>query len=158
MPYYVKVTKQVRDAILPANISVTRTFDGNYLMFQSALSGVTGATLSDRVAKVGGSLLTVLEAKQEVSGEICKECYTPEEYAGKTEVEAGDTEAAADGEPESESDDQKQQPTGIQPTSVGTQEVNIPSVVAPGTDGEPGSESGNESDNAKEESEVEDEQ
>lgn len=143
MPYYVKITKQVRSAILPANISVTRTFDGNYLVFQSALSGVAGATLSDRVAKVGGSLLTVLEAKQEVSGEICKECYTPEEYADKDEAET---------------DDQEQQPMEAQPASVGTQEVNTPSVVAPGADDEPGNESDNENGGTKEESEVEDEQ
>lgn len=158
MPYYVKVTKQVRDAILPANISVTRTFDGNYLVFQSALSGVDGATLSDRTAKVGGALLTMLEAKQEVDGEICKECYTPEEYAGKAEVEAKGTGAAADGEMERDPDDQEQQSMGAQSASVGTQDVDILSVMAPAADGDLENESDNKGNDDKEESEVEDEQ
>lgn len=154
MPYYVKITKQVRDVILPADISVKKTFDGNYLVFQSALSGVDGVTLSDRAAKVGGALLTVLEAKQEVDGEICKECYTPEEYADKAEVETGGTDSAADAETERKVSDSEQQSMGVQPTMVGTQEVNIPSVMAPAADDD----SENESNNDKEESEVEDEQ
>lgn len=158
MPYYVKVTKQVRDAILPADISVKKTFDGNYLVFQSALSGVDGATLSDRAAKVGGSLLTVLEAKQEVDGEICKECYTPEEYAGKAEVETDGIGSANDAEEERKVSDPEQQPMGAQPTTVGIQEVNVPSVMAPAAaDGDSENESDNKGNNDKEESEVEDE-
>ena len=33
MPYYVKVTKKVREAILPAYLVVQKTFDGNSLQY-----------------------------------------------------------------------------------------------------------------------------
>ena len=82
MPYYVKVTKKVREALLPAYLVVQRTFDGNYLLFQSALSRVEGNTLSERCAAVGGSLITPLEVAGEVNGTSCASCYTPKEYGG----------------------------------------------------------------------------
>lgn len=82
MPYYVKVTKKVREALLPAYLVVQRTFDGNYLLFQSALSKVEGNTLSERCAAVGGSLITPLEVASEVNGTSCASCYTPKEYGG----------------------------------------------------------------------------
>lgn len=81
MPYYVKVTKKVREALLPAYLVVQRTFDGNYLLFQSALSKVEGNTLSERCAAVGGSLITPLDVAGEVNGTSCASCYTPE-YGG----------------------------------------------------------------------------
>lgn len=82
MPYYVKVTKKVREALLPACLVVQRTFDGNYLLFQSALSKVEGNTLSERCAAVGGSLITPLDVAGEVNGTSCASCYTPKEYGG----------------------------------------------------------------------------
>ena len=82
MPYYVKVTKKVREALLPAYLVVQRTLDGNYLLFQSALSKVEGNTLSERCAAVGGSLITPLEVAGEVNGTSCASCYTPKEYGG----------------------------------------------------------------------------
>lgn len=82
MPYYVKVTKKVREALLPAYLVVQRTFDGNYLLFQSALSKVEGNTLSERCAAVGGSLITPLDVAGEVNGTSCASCYTPKEYRG----------------------------------------------------------------------------
>lgn len=82
MPYYVKVTKKVREALLPAYLVVQRTFDDNYLLFQSALSKVEGNTLSERCAAVGGSLITPLEVAGEVNGTSCASCYTPKEYGG----------------------------------------------------------------------------
>lgn len=82
MPYYVKVTKKVREALLPIYLVVQRTFDGNYLLFQSALSKVEGNTLSERCAAVGGSLITPLEVAGEVNGTSCASCYTPKEYGG----------------------------------------------------------------------------
>ena len=82
MPYYVKVTKKVREALLPAYLVVQRTFDGNYLLFQSALSKVEGNTLSERCAAVGGSLITPLEVAGEVNGTSSASCYTPKEYGG----------------------------------------------------------------------------
>ena len=85
MPYYVKVTKKVREALLPAYLVVQRTFDGNYLLFQSALSRVEGNTLSERCAAVGGSLITPLEVAGEINGTSCAPCYTPKEYGGDEE-------------------------------------------------------------------------
>lgn len=82
MPYYVKVTKKVREALLPAYLVAQRTFDGNYLLFQSALSKVEGNTLSERCAAVGGSLITPLEVAGEVNGTSFASCYTPKEYGG----------------------------------------------------------------------------
>ena len=82
MPYYVKITKKVRDAILPAYLVLRRTFDGNFLIYQSALERVEGNTLRERCDKVGGVLLTPLEAKEEIAGIICKTCYTPAAYGG----------------------------------------------------------------------------
>ena len=82
MPYYVKVTKKVREALLPAYLVVQRTFDGNYLLFQSDLSKVEGNTLSERCAAVGGSLITPLDVAGEVNGTSCASCYTPKEYGG----------------------------------------------------------------------------
>lgn len=82
MPYYVKVTKKVREALLPAYLVVQRTFDGNYLLFQSALSKVEGNTLSERCAAVGGSLITPLDVAGEVNGTSSAPCYTPKEYGG----------------------------------------------------------------------------
>lgn len=82
MPYYVKVTKKVREALLPTYLVVQRTFDGNYLLFQSALSKVEGNTLSERCAAVGGSLITPLDVAGEVNGTSCASCYTPKEYGG----------------------------------------------------------------------------
>lgn len=82
MPYYVKITKKVRYAILPAYLVLRRTFDGNFLIYQSALERVEGNTLRERCDKVGGALLTPLEAKEEIAGTICKTCYTPAAYGG----------------------------------------------------------------------------
>lgn len=87
MPYYVKVTKEVRDALLPPEVSVTKAKDGNYILYQTALAGVKGATLSERVAYVGGVLLTQLQTKQEMSGEVCGKCHTPKAYGGSDEPE-----------------------------------------------------------------------
>ena len=83
MPYYVKVTKKVREAILPAYLAVQKTFDGNYLLFQSALEKVEGNTLSERCKRIGGALLTPLEAKAEIKGTSCLPCHTPKEYGGE---------------------------------------------------------------------------
>lgn len=82
MPYYVKVTKKVREALLPAYLVVQRTFDGNYLLFQSVLSKVEGNTLSERCVAVGGSLITPLDVAGEVNGTSRASCYTPKEYGG----------------------------------------------------------------------------
>lgn len=74
--------------MLPPEVSVTKANDGNCILYQTALAGVKGATLSERVAYVGGVLLTQLQAKQEMSGEICGKCHTPKAYGGSDEPEA----------------------------------------------------------------------
>lgn len=79
MPYYVKVKPEVRARILPSHITGTKAKDGNIILFQSDLIGVEGATLSDRVANIGGALLTSREAKQEIDGtKTPAYCYDPE--------------------------------------------------------------------------------
>lgn len=79
MPYYVKVKPEVRARILPSHITGTKAKDGNIILFQSDLIGVDGATLSDRVAAIGGALLTPKEAKQEIDGtKTPAYCYDPE--------------------------------------------------------------------------------
>lgn len=93
MPYYVKVTKKVREALLPAYLVVQRTFDDNYLLFQSALSKVEGNTLSERCAAVGGSLITPQEVAGEINGTSNAPCYTPKEYGGDDESETSKEES-----------------------------------------------------------------
>ena len=73
----------MREAILPAYLVVQKTFDGNYLLFQSALEKVEGNTLSERCERIGGALLTPLEAKAEIKGASCLPCHTPKEYGGE---------------------------------------------------------------------------
>lgn len=92
MPYYIKVTKKVKEALLPPSIVGTRTADGNYLLYQSAISSVTGKTLSERAETVGGAMLTQLEAKEEIKGtDSPAYCYTPKMYGGD-EDESSSTE------------------------------------------------------------------
>lgn len=99
--------------MLPPEVSVTKAKDGNYILYQTALAGVKGATLSERVAYVGGVLLTQLQAKQEMSGEICGKCHTPKAYGGSDEPEAmggvpsaGVTDEMSDNPEESEVSDE----------------------------------------------------
>lgn len=112
MPYYVKVTPQVRDKILPAYTVKPQAKDGNYLLFQKDLIGLKGNTLSERVKNVGGALLTPAQCKAERDGtvEAPAYCYTPEEYGG---------------EPQSQSFMPGEQG---QPSSEVTQKIQIPKV------------------------------
>ena len=117
MPYYVKVTPQVRNKILPDYTKKPKSKDGNYLLFQSDLIGIKGNTLSERVANVGGALLTPAECKAERDGTVDSpaHCFTPAEYGG-----------------DSQSESVASQSLGQSQHSVsGTQTVNIPSVEAP---------------------------
>lgn len=131
MPYYIKVTKKVKEAIVPAYLGVSKTADGNYLLYQSALSDIKGNTLSERTQRVGGALLDAIQARAEIKGtKTPVSCYTPEEYGG---------------------DENKEGNTSRSSGSVGTkatQEVNVPHVEADA--------SSINSNNQKEESEVND--
>ena len=139
MPYYVKVTPQVRNKILPDYTKKPKSKDGNYLLFQSDLIGIKGNTLSERVENVGGALLTPAECKAERDGTVNSPayCYTPAEYSDE---EQGKSAAS-------------QSTKQAQSTVNGTQDVNIPSVEAPADTNN----DGDGSNAAKEESEVSDE-
>lgn len=87
MPYYIKVTKKVKEAIVPSYVGVSKTADGNYLLYQSALSGIEGNTLSDRAERVGGAILNIVQAKQEINGTTTPAtCHTPKIYGGEDET------------------------------------------------------------------------
>lgn len=84
MGYYVKVTKEVADKILPMGVRATMTKDGNCLLWQSELNGLEGVNLSERATRVGGVLLTASEAKEETDGSVeGAYCFTPVEYGGE---------------------------------------------------------------------------
>lgn len=110
MPYYVKVTPEVKSQILPDNVKKPKAKDGNYILFQNDLIGIKGNTLQERVNNVGGALLTPAERKAEGDGtvEYPAHCYTPEEYGGE-----------GDGEQEKSESDYAQPMVG----------VNIPQVI-----------------------------
>lgn len=150
MPYYVKVTKKVREALLPAYLVVQRTFDGNYLLFQSALSKVEGNTLSERCAAVGGSLITPLEVAGEVNGTSCASCYTPKEYGG--DEDENNTEGSHPGE--NIEIPQPEENTDGSPS----EENNGDSQTDGDADGSQSTENKTESETDKKESEVTDEQ
>nr|DAT52381.1 MAG TPA: hypothetical protein [Caudoviricetes sp.] len=140
MPYYVKVTKKVREALLPAYLVVQRTFDDNYLLFQSALSKVEGNTLSERCAAVGGSLITPQEVAGEINGTSSAPCHTPKEYGGDDEKETDKIFSPGTGDVTSDAENTTTDANG------GNVEVHQPE------------ENKNESETSKEESEVADDE
>ena len=168
MPYYVKVTKKVREAILPAYLVLRRTFDGNFLIYQSALERVEGNTLRERCDKVGGALLTPLEAKGEIAGTICKPCYTPEAYGGDDdESGTSGSEAGCEGSETEENGEQEAGGKGEQEAG-GDNAASVPSDSIAGQDSSQSpaessseaatpTESANKSNEQKKESEVTDE-
>lgn len=117
MPYYVKVTPQVRNKILPDCTKKPKSKDGNYLLFQGELIGIKGNTLSERVSNVGGALLTPDECKAERDGTVDSPayCYTPAEYGGEVQGDNASSQSLGEG----------------RSTAIGTQTVNVPSVEAP---------------------------
>lgn len=135
MPYYIKVTKKVKESIVPSYVGVSKTADGNYLLYQSALSDIEGNTLTERAEKVGGAILNVLQAREEINGtKTPASCHTPKEYGGDDDIS-----------------DNANMPSGIDSSVKPSQEVSTPKVDATAE------ESGNKSNNEKEESEVIDE-
>lgn len=80
MAFYIKVTKQVADAL---NLTAIRnqTADGNILLWQADIAGMPGDTVFDRAAEVGGVCLSPQEAKMEIDGtDYPKDVITPEPY------------------------------------------------------------------------------
>jgi hypothetical protein len=108
MAYYVKVTPEVRNRILPSFIG-TKAKDDNIILFQSDLNGVEGLTLSDRAKKVGGALLTAQQAKAEIDGtcEMFSQCYDPDaKKVEDTKVEFTEEEPATDEAEETETEEE----------------------------------------------------
>lgn len=85
MRYYVKVTKEVAEAITKAGVPLTMTHDGNCLLYQSELNDVPGVNLSARAAYAGGALIEEHSALAEIDGSVATPayCYTPVEYGGE---------------------------------------------------------------------------
>lgn len=113
----IKVTTKV--ARLYANLQLrNKTYDGNYIIWMTDLNSVPGATLAERVAYVGGAMLTPQEAKEERNGtaKSYARVYTPVYLDKNAEAEAV-TEKAAD--------------DGVETPSH--EETEIPTVTTPGT-------------------------
>lgn len=92
MKYYVKVTKQVAEAIIRSGVPLTMTSDGNCLLYQSELNGVDGVNLNERAANVGGSLVAESDALAEIKGttDTPAYCYTPVEFGGDGDTRNND--------------------------------------------------------------------
>lgn len=116
MPYYVKVTPEVKRQILPDYVVKPKSADGNYLLFQTDLIGIEGNTLQERVDHVGGALLTPDERRAEGLGtaEPPAKCYTPIEYGGTASVQSATKESSS-------------QP--VESASAAVADVVIPSVI-----------------------------
>lgn len=69
MAKYIKVVKSVA-AHLGLLKDREQTADGNYLLWQADLQGYQGRTLEEQAEKVGGAVLTALEAKLEHDGKV----------------------------------------------------------------------------------------
>lgn len=112
MKYYVKVTKQVAEAIIRSGVPLTMTSDENCLLYQSELNGVDGVNLNERAANVGGSLVPETNALAEIKGttDSPASCYTPAAYGGEGNTRRDDN-ISADGSdtPSAETSDTKEE-------------------------------------------------
>lgn len=80
MAFYIKVTKEVADALGVTSIR-NRTADGCVLLWQADLDRIEGDTIDMRAAKVGGKALDRDAARLETDGtDYPAEVYTPDEY------------------------------------------------------------------------------
>lgn len=105
MKYYVKVTKQVAERIIRNGVPLTKTSDGNCLLYQSELNGVDGVNLNERAANAGGSLIAESDALAEIKGttDAPASCYTPVAYGGKDDTrDNGNISSGGGGNPSSE--------------------------------------------------------
>lgn len=97
MAYYIKVTKQVHQA-MNVNGRRNKTADRNILLWQSDMIPVPGFTLDDKVKYVGGAKLSPQEAKAETDGtDNPAYVYTPEVYGGEEEEKKDAAEETPDG-------------------------------------------------------------
>lgn len=80
MAFYIKVTKQVADALKLTDIR-NKTADGNVLLWQADVAAMQGETVFDRAAVVGGVCLAPQQAKEEIEGtEHPVQVFTPDQY------------------------------------------------------------------------------
>lgn len=80
MAFYIKVTKDVADALRLTGIR-NRTADGNILLWQADIAAVPGETVFKRAEHVGGVALLPQQAKAEIEGtDNPASVTTPEEY------------------------------------------------------------------------------
>lgn len=85
MAFYIKVTKQVADALKLTAIR-NKTADGNVLLWQADIAGIPGDTVFERAAEVGGVCLSPQAAKTEIEGtDNPAQVSTPEQYMNKEE-------------------------------------------------------------------------
>lgn len=99
MKYYVKVTETVAKAILSNGVALTKTKDGNCLLYQSEVNSVEGDNLAARAAFLGGSLVPEVNALAEINGtiETPATCYTPKQFGGDDNEETPTTDEPAGG-------------------------------------------------------------
>ena len=90
MAFYIKVTKEVADALKLTDIR-NKTADGNVLLWQADVASIAGDMIFDRAAAVGGVCLSPQEAKAEIDGtDHPVQVTTPDRYkseASGSEVE-----------------------------------------------------------------------
>lgn len=92
MAFYIKVTQDVATA-LDLTEDRNKTADGNVLLWQADIAGVSGDTVFDRAAAVGGVCLTPQQAKAEIEGvETPAEVLTPEQYHTENSEESEEKE------------------------------------------------------------------
>lgn len=85
MAFYIKVTKNVADALKLTAIR-NKTADGNVLLWQADIAGITGDTVFEGAAEVGGVCLSPQAAKTEIEGtDNPVQVSTPEQYMNKEE-------------------------------------------------------------------------
>lgn len=85
MAFYIKVTKQVADALKLTAIR-SKTADGNVLLWQADIAGIPGDTVFERTAEVGGVCLSPQDAKTEIEGtDNPVQVSTPEQYMNREE-------------------------------------------------------------------------
>jgi hypothetical protein len=92
MAFYIKVTKEVADALDLTAIR-NKTADGNVLLWQADVAGFPGDTVFDRAVEVGGVCLTPQQAKTEIDGtDNPTEVSTPDKYKVEDPEESDNTE------------------------------------------------------------------
>jgi hypothetical protein len=92
MAFYIKVTKEVADALGLTAIR-NKTADGNVLLWQADVAGFPGDTVFERAAEVGGACLIPQQAKGEIDGtESPVEVSTPDKYKVEDSEEPDNTE------------------------------------------------------------------